>query len=74
LRSLIAAYLFYYWNMPSVPSTNQTLRLIFAPTYLDTELGLKDARGKDTDLLISLPVWHLEKNPLPNGLGEVWNG
>jgi len=45
-----ARYLFYYWNMPDFPSTNQTLRLVIAPTYLDSELGLKGALGENTDL------------------------
>jgi hypothetical protein len=45
-----ARYLFYYWNMPDVPATNQVLRLILAPTYLNGELGLKQALGEHTDL------------------------
>src|SRR5262249_31555239 len=45
-----ARYLFYYWNMPDVPSTNQVLRLILAPTYLDGELGFKGLLGENTDL------------------------
>src|SRR6266542_1497669 len=45
-----AHYLFYYWNMPNVPSTNRVLRLVLAPTYLDGELGLKGALGENTDL------------------------
>src|ERR1700749_4922060 len=32
-----AHYIFYYWNMPDFPSTNQVLRLVIAPTYLDSE-------------------------------------
>jgi hypothetical protein len=49
-----AHYLFYYWNMPNVPSTNQTLRLVIAPTYLDGELGLNGALGQNTDLGLGL--------------------
>src|SRR6266436_1765152 len=45
-----AAYLFYYWNMPNVPATNQVLRLAIAPTYLDGELGFKGVLGENTDL------------------------
>jgi hypothetical protein len=45
-----AHYLFYYWNTPDFPSTNQVLRLVIAPTYLDGELGLKRALGQHTDL------------------------
>lgn len=47
-------YLFYYWNMPNVPSTNQVLRLIMAPTYLDGELGFKGLLGENTDLGLSV--------------------
>jgi hypothetical protein len=45
-----AHYLFYYWNSPDFPSTNQILRLIVAPTYLDGELGIKEILGENTDL------------------------
>ena len=45
-----ARYLFYYWNMPDTPRTNDVLRLVLAPTYLDAELGLKDALGHNTDV------------------------
>ena len=45
-----AHYLFYYWNSPNFPSTNQIFRLVAAPTYLDGEIGFKDALGKNTDL------------------------
>src|SRR5262245_3112122 len=45
-----AHYLFYYWNVPDFPSTNQVLRLVIAPTYLDGELGLKGVLGENTDL------------------------
>ena len=45
-----AHYLFYYWNIPNVPATNQNLRLIFAPTYLDGEFGIKHVFGEKTDL------------------------
>ncbi len=45
-----AHYLFYYWNMPDVPSTNRVLRVIMAPTYLNGELGFKGLLGANTDL------------------------
>ena len=45
-----AHYLFYYWNRPDFPSTNQTLRLVIAPTYVDAELGFKGLLGANTDL------------------------
>src|SRR5262249_53409820 len=49
-----AHYLFYYWNMPDVPSTNQVLRLVLAPTYVDGELGFKGLLGQNTDLGVSV--------------------
>jgi hypothetical protein len=49
-----AIYAFYYWNMPDVPSTNQTLRLVVAPTYFDGELGFKGILGENTDLGLGL--------------------
>ena len=49
-----AHYLFYYWNMPNVPSTNQVLRLVIAPTYVDGELGFKGLLGPNTDLGLSV--------------------
>jgi hypothetical protein len=49
-----AHYLFFYWNIPDFPSTNQVLRLIIAPTYLDGELGLKGALGENTDLALGV--------------------
>jgi len=45
-----AAYAFYYWNMPDVPTTNTTLRLAIAPVYADAELGFKGLLGENTDL------------------------
>src|SRR5215468_6784755 len=49
-----AHYLFYYWNMPNVFTTNQVLRVIIAPTYLDGELGFKGLLGENTDLGVSV--------------------
>lgn len=46
----IAAYAFYYWNMPDVPATNTTLRLAIAPVYADAELGFRGVLGENTDL------------------------
>ena len=46
----LAAYAFYYWNMPNVPTTNTTLRLAIAPVYADAELGFKGLLGENTDL------------------------
>ncbi|MCL4180349.1 MAG: hypothetical protein KJ072_21715 [Verrucomicrobia bacterium] len=49
-----AAYAFFYWNMPNVPSTNQTLRLTIAPVYVDSELAFKALLGDNTDLGVGL--------------------
>jgi hypothetical protein len=48
------AYAFYYWNIPDYPKTNQTLRLVFAPTFLTTELGFRGLLGAHTDLAVEV--------------------
>jgi hypothetical protein len=50
----LSAYAFYYWNKPDYPSTNLTMRLAVAPTYLDSELGIRHALGENTDVGIGL--------------------
>src|SRR5258708_4999576 len=46
----LSAYAFYYRNQPDFLQTNLTLRLALAPTYLDSELGIRDALGPLSDL------------------------
>ncbi|HXI71364.1 MAG TPA: hypothetical protein VNN22_13490 [Verrucomicrobiae bacterium] len=46
----LGAYAFYYWNMVNVPTTNQVLRLVIAPGYMDNELGFQHLLGEHTDL------------------------
>lgn len=46
----IAGYAYYYRNDPGFLRTNLTLRLAVAPTYLDTELGVRDLLGEHTDM------------------------
>ena len=46
----MGAYAFYYWNMVNVPTTNQFLRLVIAPVYVDSELGFNGLLGEYTDL------------------------
>ena len=46
----LAIYAFYFHNQPNFLRTNQTLRLAIAPTYIDSELGFRQALGDDTDL------------------------
>ena len=53
-HSPLSAYAFYYWNHPGFPGTNETLRLAVAPTYLDSELGIRHVIGENTDLGIGL--------------------
>jgi hypothetical protein len=48
----LGAYAFYYWNMPSFPTTNQVLRLVIAPGYVNSELGFKGLLGEQTDLAV----------------------
>lgn len=50
----LALYAFYYRNDPDFYRSNLVLRTAFAPTYLDAELGFKQALGKDTDFAIGL--------------------
>jgi hypothetical protein len=47
----LAAYGFYYRNQPNfLDHTNLVLRLAVAPVYLDTELGVKEILGPNTDM------------------------
>ena len=50
----LSAYAFYYRNDPEFLRTNLALRLAVAPTYLDSELGLRQALGAHTDLGVGL--------------------
>ncbi|HHY85159.1 MAG TPA: hypothetical protein GYA07_06445 [Verrucomicrobia bacterium] len=50
----LSAYAFYYWNKPEFIRTNFTLRMAIAPTYIDSELGIRQALGDDTDLGIGV--------------------
>lgn len=53
-HSPLSAYAFYYRNQPDFLSTNLTLRLAVAPTYLDSELGIRHALGENTNLGIGV--------------------
>ncbi|HWH69975.1 MAG TPA: hypothetical protein VNT26_11345, partial [Candidatus Sulfotelmatobacter sp.] len=46
----LSAYAFYYRNQPEFWQTNWTLRLAVAPTYLDSELGIRHLLGPNTDM------------------------
>ncbi len=50
----LSAYAFYYRNQPDFLRTNLTLRLALAPTYLDSELGIRGVLGPYTDLGIGM--------------------
>jgi hypothetical protein len=50
----LAAYAFYYLNQPQFMRPDLTLRLAVAPTYLDSELGVSHAVGRQTDLGLGL--------------------
>lgn len=50
----LAAYGFYYRNQPDFLETNLTLRLAIAPVYVDSELGIKQALGENTDFAVGL--------------------
>ena len=49
-----AAYAFYYMNNPGFLRTNLALRLAIAPTYLDSELGIREVFGQHTAVGIGL--------------------
>ena len=49
-----AGYAFYYRNQPNFLRTNITWRIALAPVYLDTEVGIHNALGENTDLGIGL--------------------
>lgn len=53
-RGPLAAYAYYFLNEPNIMSSSHTLRLVVAPGYADTELGLVKAIGEKTDLGIGL--------------------
>ena len=46
----LSAYAFYYLNEPQFLGSNMVFRAAVAPTYLDSELGLRNALGENTDL------------------------
>lgn len=50
----LSAYAFYYRNQPDFLRTNLTLRLAVAPTYLDSELGIRGALDEQTDIGIGM--------------------
>ncbi len=50
----VAAYGYYYLNLPDWPRDGQTLRLAVAPVYLDGELAFRKLLGPDTDLAFGL--------------------
>ncbi len=53
-KSPLAAYMYYYRNIPDFYRTNLTLRLAVAPVYLDSELGISHVFNADTDIGIGL--------------------
>jgi hypothetical protein len=50
----ISAYAFYYRNDPEFVRTNLALRLAIAPTYVDSELGVRHVLTENTDLGIGV--------------------
>jgi hypothetical protein len=50
----LAGYAFYFHNEPEFIRTNLTLRLAVAPVYLDSELGIEEVLGPNTDLGLGL--------------------
>ncbi len=50
----LSAYAFFYHNQPEFLRTNFTLRLAIAPTYADSELGIRGLFGPSTDIGIGV--------------------
>ena len=50
----LAAYAFFYYNQPEFLRSNLTLRLAIAPTYVDSELGIRHVLDENTDLGIGI--------------------
>ena len=46
----ISAYAFYYLSRPQFQGSNTALRIALAPTFVDSELGLRQLLGPRTDL------------------------
>jgi hypothetical protein len=53
-RGPLSGYAYYYYNQPEFLRTNLTLRLAVAPVYVDSELGIHQALGPQTDLAVGL--------------------
>lgn len=53
-RGPIAGYAFFYLNEPDFGRTNLVLRMVLAPVYLDSELGIRQALGQHTDVGIGV--------------------
>lgn len=53
-RGPIAGYAFFYLNEPDFGRTNLVLRMVLAPVYLDSELGIRQALGMNTDVGIGV--------------------
>jgi len=49
-----SAYAFYYAKLPNFYQSNVTLRLAVAPVYLDSEVGLVNLLGENTDLGVGI--------------------
>jgi len=50
----LSIYAYYYRNQPDFLRSNLTLRLAISPTYADSELGIRNVLGQNTDLGIGL--------------------
>ncbi len=48
------AYVFYYANQPNFIKKDVSLRVALAPTYVDSELGFRNALGPHVDLGLGL--------------------
>jgi hypothetical protein len=53
-HSPFSGYAFFYWNQPAFLNTNLALRLAIAPTYADSELGIRGVITPHTDIGIGV--------------------
>ncbi|HTH47859.1 MAG TPA: hypothetical protein VMB21_10140 [Candidatus Limnocylindria bacterium] len=72
-RGPIAGYAYYYRNEPGFIYTNLTLRLALAPTYLDTELGVRGLLGENTDVGFGLAGGGFADSYSEVRGGKLWN-
>jgi hypothetical protein len=70
----LSVYAYYYHNQPNFLQTNLTLRLVVAPTYVDSELGFIGLLGPNTDVGIGLAGGGFADDYNEFHDGKFWEG